>query len=221
MARLKNRSEQLKQNKIVASLLAGSLTFTPDGAYPAGAELDAIHPRELICPISADSSQLTAVSAAGQGRSLVLHGPPGTGKSQTITNIIAYVLSQGKTVLFVAEKMAALTVVQRRLEQIGLAPFCLEVHSNKSKKKNVLDQLNLANSLSKTGSPQSWTEEADRLKRLRDELNEYVTALHQIRMIGHSFFQALAISVATETVRAVSFTADRSGPDRRKALPVE
>ena len=73
------------------------------------------------------------------GQSFVLHGPPGTGKSQTITALIANILAEGKTVLFIAEKMAALEVVQKRLEAIGLGPFCLELHSNKSKKKDILD----------------------------------------------------------------------------------
>ena len=71
-------------------------------------------------------------NTAAAGESFVLHGPPGTGKSQTITNMIANALYNGKSVLFVAEKMAALSVVQRRLEKIGLGPFCLEMHSNKA-----------------------------------------------------------------------------------------
>ena len=69
---------------------------------------------------------MAAVMEAGQGHSFILYGPPGTGKSQTITNLIANALFQGKRVLFVAEKMAALNVVQKRLEKINLGPFCLE-----------------------------------------------------------------------------------------------
>lgn len=78
---------------------------------------------------------------AGSGASFVLHGPPGTGKSQTITAMIANALTKGKTVLFVAEKRAALEVVQKRLDALGIGNFCLELHSNKAVKKNVLDQL--------------------------------------------------------------------------------
>ena len=78
---------------------------------------------------------MAAVASALTGRSFVLQGPPGTGKSQTITNLIAAELARGKTVLFVAKKMAALEVVKRRLNGVGLGDFCLELHSHKSNKK--------------------------------------------------------------------------------------
>ena len=94
-----------------------------------------------LWPIIADSSQLEAIYEAVHDKTFILHGPPGTGKSQTITNIIANALYKGKRVLFVAEKMAALSVVQNRLAAIGLAPFCLEIHSNKTKKSAVISQL--------------------------------------------------------------------------------
>ncbi|MCL6558797.1 MAG: DUF4011 domain-containing protein, partial [Firmicutes bacterium] len=208
---LKARAEELKRNKIVSSLISGSLQWAPENNYIDDENLDeTYHPREIICPISADSSQLTAICAAGQGRSIVLHGPPGTGKSQTITNIIAHVLAQGKSVLFVAEKMAALTVVQRRLEQIGLAPFCLEVHSNKSKKKDILEQLRKSLEINRTVRPQNWLEEADRLAALRDDLNKYVHALHRKRTIGHSFFYGLARSVMVrQSPAVVNFKAEQ------------
>lgn len=201
---VKARAEELKRNKIVSSLISGTLQWTPESNYIEDEKLDeTYHPREIICPISADSSQMTAISATGQGRSIILHGPPGTGKSQTITNIIANVLAQGKSVLFVAEKMAALTVVQRRLEQIGLAPFCLEVHSNKSKKKDILEQLRKSLEIDRTASPQNWLAEADRLAELRSGLNRYVNALHRKRAIGHSFFYGLARSVMVRMSPAV------------------
>ena len=201
---LKARAEELKRNKIVSSLISGSLQWTPESNYIDGEKIDeTYHPREIICPISVDSSQLTAICAAGQGRSIVLHGPPGTGKSQTITNIIAHVLAQGKSVLFVAEKMAALTVVQRRLEQIELAPFCLEVHSNKSKKKDILEQLRKSFEVGRTARPQNWLAEAERLAALRDDLNKYVHALHRKRIIGHSYFDGLARSVMVRQIPAV------------------
>lgn len=84
-------------------------------------------------PVSADSSQLEAVSAAIAGRTFVLEGPPGTGKSQTITNLLAKAVADGKRVLFVAEKRAALDVVQRRLASVGLAPYTLDLHDKGSK----------------------------------------------------------------------------------------
>ncbi|HEY1221764.1 MAG: DUF4011 domain-containing protein [Bryobacteraceae bacterium] len=89
----------------------------------------------------ADSSQHSALIHALRGQNLVIEGPPGTGKSQTITNLIAAALAKGKTVLFVAEKLAALEVVRRRLDDSGLGMFCLEVHSHKTKKGAMLTDL--------------------------------------------------------------------------------
>jgi len=89
----------------------------------------------------ADSSQHSALIDAINGKNLVIEGPPGTGKSQTITNLIAACLNSGKTVLFVAEKMAALNVVKDRLDQAGLGDFCLELHSHKTNKKALLHEL--------------------------------------------------------------------------------
>src|SRR5690606_11400127 len=82
-----------------------------------------------------------AIEAVRRGENLVIQGPPGTGKSQTIANVIATAVADGKTVLFVAEKMAALEVVKRRLANVGLGPVCLELHSNKANKKTVLEEL--------------------------------------------------------------------------------
>ncbi|GAW41751.1 ATP-dependent RecD-like DNA helicase [Brevundimonas sp. SH203] len=102
---------------------------------------DVIKPLELHHVVDADSSQTVVIAEAAGGRSLVVKGPPGTGKSQTITNIIAAAVARGKKVLFVAEKMAALDVVHRRLRQVGLGPLTLELHSNKVNKRTVLEEL--------------------------------------------------------------------------------
>jgi very-short-patch-repair endonuclease len=102
---------------------------------------DIIKPLELHHVVDADSSQTVVIAEAAGGRSLVVKGPPGTGKSQTITNIIAAAVARGKKVLFVAEKMAALEVVHRRLRQVGLGPLTLELHSNKVNKRTVLEEL--------------------------------------------------------------------------------
>lgn len=102
---------------------------------------DVIRPIELHHVVDADSSQTVVIAEAAGGRSIVVKGPPGTGKSQTITNIIAAAVARGKKVLFVAEKMAALDVVHRRLRQVGLGPLTLELHSNKVNKRLVLEEL--------------------------------------------------------------------------------
>ena len=89
----------------------------------------------------ADSSQFSAIVDVMSGRNVVIKGPPGTGKSQTITNIIASALHEGKKVLFVAEKMAALEVVKKRLDDAGLGDFVLELHSTKARRKRRVSAL--------------------------------------------------------------------------------
>ncbi len=91
--------------------------------------------------LDADSSQMIAIHNALEGKSMVIRGPPGTGKSQTIANIIAEFIARDKRVLFVSQKMAALKVVKSRLDQVNLGHFCLELHSHLSNKKEVLDTL--------------------------------------------------------------------------------
>ena len=105
-------------------------------------DLDALIPvSRLDHVVDADSSQTAAIEMVRQGRNLVIQGPPGTGKSQSITNIIATAVLDGKRVLFVAEKLAALEVVKRRLEREGLGPLCLELHSHKTNKGSTIDEI--------------------------------------------------------------------------------
>src|SRR5205814_3181626 len=112
---------------------------------------------------------------AKAGRNLVVEGPPGTGKSQTITNLIGETLAAGKTVLFVSEKMAALEVVKARLDRAGLGPFCLELHSRKSNKKIVLEELRRSlRSVAPTFDDPGTLDEHDTLK---SELNRFATEL--------------------------------------------
>ncbi|MBR3617751.1 MAG: DUF4011 domain-containing protein, partial [Acholeplasmatales bacterium] len=91
--------------------------------------------------VDADSSQLEAIKMASRGESFVLEGPPGSGKSQTITNIIASLIGNGKHVLFVSEKLAALNVVYENLRRVGLEEFAIELHSAKANKKDFVDEL--------------------------------------------------------------------------------
>lgn len=128
--------------------------------------------------IDCDSSQSLVIEEAARGRNLVIQGPPGTGKSQTITNLIAAAVSSGKTILFVAEKMAALEVVKRRLDNIGLGELCLELHSRKSNKRIVLREVDRT---LKMGAPVLPIDLADTIRRLKDrqqKLNDYATTLH-------------------------------------------
>ena len=101
-------------------------------------------PGQTMHIIDCDSSQALVVEEASRGRSLVIQGPPGTGKSQTISNLIAAAVTSGKTILFVAEKMAALEVVKRRLDNIGIGDMCLELHSKKQKLRGIKTWLLIA-----------------------------------------------------------------------------
>ena len=139
--------------------------------------------------LDADSSQQEALDLAKKGVSFVLQGPPGTGKSQTITNIIAEALAADKTVLFVSEKMAALEVVKKRLDDVGLGEYCMELHSRKADRKEVAAELGRClqlNSITPTASS-DVLEDFDILKR---RLDNYVDALHKVRPgVGISFYQ--------------------------------
>lgn len=130
---------------------------------------------------SADSSQLSAVIDAMGGKHLVIEGPPGTGKSQTITNIIAAALAENKTVLFVAEKKAALEVVKKRLDDCLLGQFCLELYSNKTRKTEVLASFDSWMQDSRDAKNISHTQLdaaiADHQK-IKDTISSYVAALN-------------------------------------------
>ena len=132
---------------------------------------------ELHPVMDADSSQTLAVLDVMKGRNLVIQGPPGTGKSQTITNLIGEALACGRTILFVAEKMAALEVVKRRLDAIHLGDACLELHSHKTNKRVVLDELKRTLAM---GRPkvERGPEDVVLLEEARDRLNDYARAVN-------------------------------------------
>lgn len=184
--------DQLLRNSIVRSLVEGRLVLENIDANDGHTEFDRMHPTTMALPIPTDVSQMAAVYTAQQGRSFVLHGPPGTGKSQTITNIIADALYHGKKVLFVAAKKAALDVVHKRMEQIGLAPFSLELHSNKSKKSDVLEQLARSLETARRNRTFDYMREGERLQAIRNDISGYVNALHSIQPIGWSLYDSIA-----------------------------
>ena len=192
---LVDRTEDLRNNRLVAHLVDN-----PDRSFDAGEGAETVQPddldrqlapHELFTPLPADSSQLAAVVAAMRERDFVLIGPPGTGKSQTIANIICQCLACGKTILFVAEKAAALDVVQRRLEAHGLSDAVLELHSNKTDRKRVLAQLGRGWDRAAGQSDQDWLRVNHDLQIKRDQLNAYVEALHHKGTQGFSIFDAL------------------------------
>ncbi len=170
--------ESLLANPLICSLLSDG--FTDNGPiHDDGQLIDDVLPAiETIHVMEADSSQSLAIDEVRQGRNLVIQGPPGTGKSQTITNIIASAVAEGKRVLFLAEKLAALDVVKRRLTNIDLGDVCLELHSNKARKKAVLHELDRTLRL---GVPRvgSVEQTAAQLEKSRQYLNRHAQLMHQ------------------------------------------
>jgi very-short-patch-repair endonuclease len=199
---LAQRTDQLRQSPVVRHLIDTPREFYPSTSpFPQARQLDTDYaPDKTFCPLPADSSQLSAVMAGAKGKDFVLIGPPGTGKSQTIANLIAQCLAEGKRVLFVSEKIAALDVVYRRLREVGLGEFCLELHSSKARKLDVIAQLQTAWEAQGDVDPETWRAQALKLKRLRDELNQYVERLHQPHRSGLTIYKAIGVVVEGEAV---------------------
>jgi very-short-patch-repair endonuclease len=189
---LQEREAVLRKHPLVLQMLEQPNTpIASQGAFPDARELDAkCAPSEVFTPLLADSSQLAAVQAASEGKSFVLEGPPGTGKSQTITNLISHCIAHGKTVLFVSEKKAALDVVRKRLDNVGLGTYCLEVHSDKARKTEIIDQLRAPLQPLKSPPRSQWQETTNALGVARQKLNVYVAALHQRYPCGLTIYEA-------------------------------
>ena len=145
---------------------------------------------DVVCPIIADDSQIDAVRRAMSGQSFVLEGPPGTGKTQTITNLLASCLAKGKKVLFVAEKRTALDQVKKRLAQVGLSNYCLDLHSSGDTdariRKNILEQIELALGSDADPRDQKWADLVTRRQQHETDLDEYCSALHDKNAAGFS-----------------------------------
>ncbi|MDO9273338.1 MAG: DUF4011 domain-containing protein [Rugosibacter sp.] len=172
-------SEELSENFLLKALFEGTdrnkaQSFATEYSIDENIEASAV-------PIiyDADSSQHSALVDALKGKNLVIEGPPGTGKSQTITNLIASALTSGKSVLFISEKMAALDVVRRNLDRAELGMFCLELHSHKTQKKKLLHDIKLR----KEAQFQHPAELGQKLEELEDKrvrLNQYVKTINTV-----------------------------------------
>jgi very-short-patch-repair endonuclease len=209
---LTERTDQLRENPVVRHLIDTPRDAFPSGvAFPDPRRLDRdFAPQQMFCPLAADSSQLSAVMASARGKDFVLIGPPGTGKSQTIANVVAQCLAEGKRVLFVSEKIAALDVVYRRLREVGLGEFCLELHSSKARKLDVLAQLQKSWEAQGEIDADDWRLQADKLKRQRDALNVYVERLHVRHRNGLTIHQAIGRVVDGDGFAAVTLSWPRA-----------
>ena len=165
------------EHPVIQSLFQHGFTDAPPSAGEDAFIDEETKADDLFQVVDADSSQVLAMLAVQEGRNLVIQGPPGTGKSQTITNIIANAIGQRKKVLFVAEKLAALEVVKRRLDSIHLGEACLELHSHKANKKELHQELRRVMELGKPAL-QHLQQQVALLDAHKDELNSYCLAVN-------------------------------------------
>lgn len=182
---LHRRREELIQSPLVNSLLQGRL----NAEIHVDTEPQPLMESEIILPIAADASQMQAVQEATAGNSFVLYGPPGTGKSQTITNLIANMLSRGKTVLFVAEKEAAIDVVKEKLESLGVEDYILDLHSSNTRKSDFLGQLEKCQRMASAGSQSGFESLNRKLEEQRLLLARYENILLDKQSCGLSLWE--------------------------------
>lgn len=177
---LLRNEERIKKNPVIRAMSGDTGEANEIPEYLGDFDLDSISTQDCYQVMSADSSQQDAILYSKNNVSFVMQGPPGTGKSQTITNIIAEALAEGKKVLFVSEKMAALQVVYRRLQEAHLGDFCLPLHSYKANKKETLEQIGANLTLKQTRVKDVAISNLEELLSIRQELNKYAEELHSI-----------------------------------------
>jgi hypothetical protein len=194
---LTDNLSRIIEHPIVRSLAGVPVEGLIQGGLPSVGDLDTIvDPGKTFQILDADSSQQLCIQYALRGQSYVMHGPPGTGKSQTIANIISEYIAAGRSVLFVSEKMAALDVVYNRLKEKDLDEYCLELHSYKANKREVINELSRAlTEHLKPGRGMSG-EEIDRLKHRRTQLNTYAESLHKTRQPSNTSAYKLLNEIA-------------------------
>lgn len=177
---IKENGEKIMMSAAMRRML-GEAPDECDGSAETYKDKNSSETVSLHNVVDADSSQSAAIEMAKSGRSFVLQGPPGTGKSQTITNIIAELIGDGKRILFVSEKLAALNVVFEKLKRSGLEDFCLELHSHKANKKQVIGELSRTLKLQKSTVKDSAENELDTRLKNEELLNKYTVELHKTR----------------------------------------
>ena len=187
-----------EDNSIILDLLGGSSTGSE---APFADEYDVDHPeveRRVPCLVmDADSSQFSAMVDVAEGRNLALEGPPGTGKSQTIVNAIAAAIADGKKVLFVAEKMAALDVVRARLEAAGLGEFVLALQAERSAREQVIQSVRDRVEMSVARVPKGYDEKIAKFKAVRGELAAYVeTISEQFGSTGFTIYEIIGRGIS-------------------------
>ena len=180
---LQANAEQIADHPIVGALVHGTEEGSSLDFEPMSDELIDKHgrPEHGATVLPADATQRQCITASAAGNSFVMDGPPGTGKSQTIANMIAENIASGRTVLFVSEKAAALEVVETRMRQVGLGDYTLELHSHKATRKEVAHELARALTHHPQAPPAMLGSELNNLARRRAELSARAAAVNEIR----------------------------------------
>jgi very-short-patch-repair endonuclease len=186
-------------NEIVRSLLAGT---NSESALPFAEEYNVDEPEIERCVpcvvLDADSSQFSTLVDIANGKNLAVEGPPGTGKSQTIVNAIASALAEGKKVLFVAEKLAALNVVRSRLEAVGLGEFLLPLQAERSTREQVIGSVRSRVEMRRPAPIRDYDLQLEEYRRIRSQLAEYIDLLTlPFRSSGLTVHEILGRSIAT------------------------
>lgn len=222
----------IQEHPLVARLFGTGKSGAPVGGvgYEAEHPIDHIPQIHEKFPIvfDADSSQHSALIDAVKGENLVIEGPPGTGKSQTIANIIAACIANGKKVLFVAEKMAALNVVKDRLDKADLGDFCLELHSHKTNKQKILHDLGVCiNARDEYRLPKHINADIQRYEDLQQKLQRYAELINsqweQTGLSLHEIFSKATryreqLNIAPESLQISGINGKNLTPVRQKEL---
>jgi len=171
-----SKDVDLTKNELIQSIFNPSKNVYEDTFEEEDVD-EKLHYKTMYQVLDADSSQIAVIENVKAGHNLVVEGPPGTGKSQTIVNLIAELIAEEKTVLFVSEKMAALEVVKSRLDSVGLGKFVLELHSHKTRRKQFLKNLKKATNVRATRDLK-LDQTLRKLENLRDQLDQYAEIIH-------------------------------------------
>lgn len=178
------------ENPVVKHMVEVGTGKFHDPADPDSNGVSEFSDTTLLNPQPADGAQTRAIVKALDGQSFVLEGPPGTGKSQTITNLLANALSQGLKVLFVAEKPEARSVVRERLEAVGLDPFCLDMHDQGSKPETIKNQIRDALDFVPTDVEERWQKLDETFGVISGSLVTYRNRIHGMTDAGRSYFDS-------------------------------
>lgn len=182
--------EQFTTSPVVHHFISRVGESFTDPILSEQAERQTLNDTTLLNPQPADGAQSAAILRAISGETFVLEGPPGTGKSQTITNLLANALARGLKVLFVAEKQAALDVVNERLEEVGLTPFCLDLHDKGSTTRQIKAQLLEALDFQPENRSGLWDSHAIDFAAIVERLDRYRGDLHDRAIGGMSYYEA-------------------------------